>query len=171
MYINEEADMGFYTRVGVIPFTNLTSERNASEKVTSSFITELLKLEAVDVATMGDFTRVVSDVVKGGLTNSLVDLTSEQARIIGEQTNVEGIFVGAVQEYGMVRSGQEQFPLVSVIVRFIDAPTGRVVWSYEVTRKGGPKFPIFSFGETHTLGAMTTKVTSEIARSFGQAAK
>jgi hypothetical protein len=167
MYVNDEADFGFYSRVGVVPFSNLSSDRNASEKMTSSFMTELLMLNSVAVANQGDIELVFDEVVKQAMVNVVDELTSEQAVAIGEQAQVEGIFVGAVKDFGMVRSGQEEFPLVALIVRFIDCQTGRVVWSYETSRKGGPKFPIFSFGETHTLGEMTTKVCREVAQSFG----
>jgi len=171
MYVNEEADFGFYSRVGVVPFSNLTNDKNASEKVTSSFTTELLLLNTVSVANQGDLEKVFSAVVKQAMVNAIEELTSEQAMAIGEQAQVEGLFVGAIKDFGMVRSGQDEFPLVAVIVRFIDCQTGRVVWSYETSRKGGPKFPIFSFGETHTLGEMTTKVCREIAGSFGNVSR
>ncbi|HPI32638.1 MAG TPA: hypothetical protein PLR32_04930 [candidate division Zixibacteria bacterium] len=171
LYVNREADMGFYSKVGVLTFANLTSDQNAAEKVTASFITELLMLDAVSVANAGDFNKAASETIKGDFANALEDLTSEQAFQLGQAAGVEGIFVGAVSQYGMVRSGQTEFPLVAVIVRFVDCQTGAVVWSYETSRKGGPKFPIFSFGETHTLGEMTTKVCREVAGAFGQIAR
>ncbi len=171
MYVNPEADMAFYQNVGVLSFSNLTSDRTASEKVTSSFITELLILETVSVANTGDFNSAAATIIEGGLTNAVEEVTSEEAFLIGQETGVEGIFVGAVKHYGMTRSGQEEFPLVSVIVRFIDCQTGRVVWSYETSQKGGPKFPVFSFGETHTLGAMTTNVCRDVAQAFGKVSR
>ena len=168
MYVNQEADMGFYQRVGVLSFSNLTADRTASGKVTSSFVTELLMLETVSVVNTGDFNTAASQVIKSDMVNALEELTSEQAQQIGQAAGVEGFFIGAVKEFGMVRSGQEEFPLVSLIVRFIDSQTGLVVWSYETSQKGGPKFPIFSFGETHTMGEMTTKVCRDVAQSFGR---
>ena len=170
-YVNDEADFGFYSKVGVIGFSNLSSDKNASEKVTSSFVTELLLLNTVSVANQGDLDKVANAVIKAGMVNVLDELTSEHAVAIGEQAQVEGLFVGAVKDFGMVRSGQDEFPLVAVIVRFVDCQTGRVVWSYETSRKGGPKFPIFSFGETHTMGEMTTKVCREVAESFGKVSR
>jgi hypothetical protein len=79
------------------------------------------------------------------------------------------VFVGAVHEYAMVRVGSDEFPIVGIIVRLFDCQSGKVVWSYEITRRGGPKFPIFSFGETHTLGDMATKVCREAAGNFAEA--
>lgn len=168
MYISDEADLAFYQRVGVIPFANFASDRNAAEKVTSTFTNELLMMQSLAVINQGDLNGVISTSVTRDITNAMEDFTAEEFAAIGEAAGVEGVFVGAVKDFSMVRSGQEEFPLVALVVRFVDCPTGRVVWSYEVSRKGGPKFPIFSFGETHTLGEMTSKTCHEIAQSFGR---
>ena len=55
VYINEEADFGFYQTVGVVPFSNMSNDRAASDKVTADWVTELLIGRKVQVATMGDF--------------------------------------------------------------------------------------------------------------------
>jgi hypothetical protein len=170
-YVNPEADFGFYKKVGVLPFSNLSTDRNASEKVTSAYVTELLMGGKVQVASMGDLLVAYKNVVKDERANLPEQLKVEEAQAIGTTGDVQGLFVGAVHEFGMVRSGQEEFPLVSISVRFIDCQSGKVVWSYEVTKKGGPKFPIFSFGETHTLGDLTAKICREAAASFAGSLK
>jgi len=166
LYVNEEADFGFYQRIGLLPFSNLSGDRNATEKVTSSFLTELLIGSRVDIAIMGDMLKSYRNVVKDERSNLPEQLTAEEAQAIGKDANVQGILVGVVRDYSQVRSGQADFPLVSVAVRFIDCQSGKVIWTYEITRKGGPKFPIFSFGETHTLGDMTAKVCRKVADAF-----
>lgn len=165
-YINPEADFAFYQTVGVIPFSNLTSDRQAAEKVTSSFTTELLMHEEITVVNSGDFFKEVREVIKGERTNHPEEFTSEEALALGKAAQVNGVFVGAVRDYGMVRIGSDEFPLVGIIVRLYDCQSGKIVWSCEITRRGGPKFPIFSFGEVHTLGEMTTKVCREAAGRF-----
>jgi len=170
-FVNQEADFGFYGRVGVIPFSSLTGDRTAADKVTSSFITELLMINAVEVAPAGDFYKTVREVVKGERVNLPEELTSLEAAALGQAAGVQGIFVGAVRDFGMVRVGSDEFPLVGLIVRFIDCSSGKVVWSYETTRRGGPKFPIVSIGETHTLGELTTKVCRDVAGRFAAAIK
>jgi hypothetical protein len=170
-YVNQEADFGFYERVGVIPFSNLTSDRTAGEKLTSSFTTELLMQNVCEVAGGGDFFKAVRETIKGEKVNYPEEVSSEEALALGKAAGVQGVFVGAVKDFGQARVGAEEFPLVGLIVRFIDCQSGKVVWSYEVTRRGGPNFPVFSFGETHTLGEMTTKVCREIAHRFAAAVK
>ncbi len=170
-YVNPEADFGFYTKVAVLPFSNLSADRNAADKVTSAFVTELLIGGRVQVAGMGDVLTAYKTIVKDERTNLPEQLKAEEAKAIGTTAEVQGLFVGSVKEYSMVRSGQEDFPLVSIIVRFIDCQSGKVVWSHEITQKGGPKFPIISIGETHTLGDLTAKVCRETVQSFGKSLK
>lgn len=170
-YINPEADFAFYEQLGVIPFSNLTSDRMAAEKVTTSFTSELLMHEDLAIVNSGDFFKSVKEVIKGERANYPEEFTSEEALALGKAAQVQGVFVGAVRDYGMVRVGSEEFPLVGIVVRLFDCQSGKVVWSFEVTRRGGPKFPIFSFGESHTLGDMTTKVCREAAGRFATAAK
>jgi hypothetical protein len=165
-YVNEEADFSFYKSVGVIPFSNLTSDRTAGDKMTAAFVTELLMGKSLQMPPAGDFVKGMRTVIKDDRPNLIDAVTAEEAKAIGEATKVQGFFVGTVEDFAMVRTGQDEFPLVSVTVRFLDCQTGTVVWSYHVTRKGGPKFPIFSFGETHTLGNMTSNICREVATSF-----
>jgi len=170
-YVNQEADFAFYERIGVIPFSNLSNDRTAGEKMTSSFTTELLMQNVCEVAGGGDFFKAVRESIKGDKVNYPEELSSEEAMALGKAAGVQGVFVGAVKDFGQARVGSEEFPLVGVLVRFVDCQSGKVVWSYEVTRRGGPKFPVLSFGETHTLGEMTTKVCREIAHRFAAAVK
>jgi hypothetical protein len=170
-YINPEADFAFYQHVGVIPFSNLTGDRTAAEKVTSSFTTELLMHNEIQVVNSGDFFKAVREAIKGERTNYPEEFTSDEALALGKAAHVEGVFVGAVREYGMVRVGSDEFPLVGILVRLFDCQSGKIAWSYEITRRGGPKFPVFSFGETHTMGDMTTKVCREAAGKFAATVK
>lgn len=166
LYVNEEADFGFYQRIGLLPFANLSADRNATEKVTASFLTELLIDSRVDILAMGDMLKSYRNVIKDERSNVPEQLSAEEAQALGKDANIQGILVGVVRDYSQIRSGQTDFPLVSIAVRLIDCQSGKIVWTYEITQKGGPKFPIFSFGETHTLGDMTSKVCRKVADAF-----
>ncbi len=166
MYVNQEADFGFYKRVGILPFSNLSNDKNASEKVTASFLTEMLIGSGIEITSMGDMVKSYRAVIRDDRTNLPEQISGEDAIAPGKEAGVQGIVVGAVREYSLIRSGQTDFPLVSIIVRFIDCQSGKVVWTYEITKKGGPKFPIFSFGETHTLGDMTSTVCRKAANAL-----
>jgi hypothetical protein len=88
--------------------------------------------------------------------------SGEDLAKLGEEAGIQGFFMGTVTEYGMERVGRDAFPLLSVEARLVDAATGRIVWSASRTRRGGPAFPIFGWGEIHTLGELTSEVCHEL---------
>ncbi len=166
IYLNPEADMSFYQKVGVVPFVNLSVDRFAGEKMTSAFVTELLITEKFDVIERGEFDYIVQQVRSSTGGSPSAELTAEQLKAIGDQAGVNGIIEGVVKDYEMIRLGQGSYPLISFSVKLVDAPTGRVVWESNYSTKGGPKLPIISLGETHTLGELSQKVCRKVVRKF-----
>jgi TolB-like protein len=169
-YLNPEADMSFYERIGVVPFINLTSDRFAGEKITSTFVTELLITEKFEVVERGEFDHIVGRVRSSTGGSSSQELTGEQLAAVGEQAGVNGIIEGVVKEYEMIRVGQGTYPLISFNVKLVDAPTGRVVWESSYSAKGGPKLPVVGWGETHTLSELAQKACRNVVREFARKA-
>lgn len=170
-FINKETDWSFYKQLGVMPLVNLSADRYAGEKVQSALITELMLTERFQVVEPGDFNAKVAQILKAAGVPLGQELPLEQIKNIGEKTGVQGIIEGSVREYSTIRVGQADYPLISLNVRMIDVPSGNVVWMTSYTRKGGPKLPIISVGETHTLGELTQKICHDIisdlvARAF-----
>lgn len=164
-FVHPATDIGFYKRLGVVTFTNMTGDRFAGEKMTSSFLTELLLQKKFEVVEPGEFERIITEV-RGSSNAEQQNLGAEQIKLIGEKAGVNGIIEGEVKEFQMTRIGAEDFPLISVTVRLVDAPSGQVVWMSSYTEKGGPKFPVFSFGETRTLGELAQKVCQKMVQDF-----
>jgi TolB-like protein len=165
-YLNPEADMSFYDRIGVVPFINLTSDRFAGEKITSTFVTELLITEKFEVIERGEFDHVVGQVRSSTGGSPSQELTAAQLAAIGEQAGVKGIIEGVVKEYEMIRVGQGTYPLISFNVKLVDAPTGKVVWESSYSGKGGPKLPLVGWGETHTLSELAQKACRNVVKEF-----
>lgn len=159
-FIDPEADLPYYERVGVISFNSLAQDRLAGEKVASIFMTELLTQDFAHVVDAGQFAAAMQRI-RGNKPMSTPWSTTE-LRELCEASEVQGIFMGTVREYEMNRSGRESFPLVSLEARLIDGTTGRIVWSGSATRKGGPAFPLFGWRETHTLAEMAATVCRDI---------
>jgi len=166
IYLNPEADMSFYQKVGVVPFINLTRDRFAGEKMTNTFMTELLITKKFDVVERGEFEHIVRQVRASAGTSPAEELTSAELKAIGEQAGVNGIIEGVVKEYEMIRIGQGSYPLISFSVKLVDAPTGKVVWKSSYSIRGGPKLPIISVGETYTLGELAQKACRKVVRKF-----
>lgn len=165
-FVHPQTDIGFYKKLGVVTFRNLTGDRFAGQKMTSSFVTELLLSKKFDVVEPGEFERIVADVLKGTAGSEEQELNAEQLKAIGEKAGVQGVIEGEVREFQMTRIGSEDFPLISLAIKLVDAPSGQVIWMSSYTAKGGPKFPIFSFGETRTLGELAQKVCRKMVQQF-----
>ncbi len=163
-FLDPEADLPYYRTVGIIPFTTLAGDPVAGQKVSDVFFTELLHLRFAQVVEPGQFTAAMSKA-RGGTPVTSAWSTPELAKL-GEETGVQGVFMGTVRDFDMVSVGRDEFPLVSLEVRLVDAATGRVVWTASRTRRGGPAFPIFGWGEIHTLGELVSRVCRELLASL-----
>ena len=163
VFIDADADIEFYERAAVTPFWNSGGDRTASDQLTDSFVTALMIAEKFTVTEPGHFRHLLAEVAtQASATNR--GLTPEQARELGEQAEIEAIFEGSILAYEMIRIGQNQYPLISVELRMLDAQTGRLVWTTTVTRKGGPGFPFFGFGQIRTLPELAAIVVDDLVR-------
>ncbi len=164
VYTHPEADLGFYTKVGVLPFKSLAGDRFAGEKFGIEFTTALLAAELFEVVDYGVF---VNQVVQAIGTRTPPDGPSQDhLKKIAEATGVQGVFYGTVMQYEMVPSSSGNFPVISVEARFVDAETGTVVWQATVTERGGPKTPIIGVGETHTLGELSQSICQAMIKKI-----
>jgi hypothetical protein len=169
-FIHPDADFSYYQKVGVLPFSNQSEDRLAGEKVTEHFMTELLIKGQLEVMDPGQFNAMVTQVLRGAVSGTSAEFTPAEVTQIANVAGVQGIFMGIVHEYRMTQLGGEQYPVISMTVKFIDAQTGKVVWQSNVNAQGGPNLPIVSIGETFLLGAMTQKVSREVVKDFADKA-
>jgi len=151
-----DADLGFYTNVGVIPFIALGRDRFAGEKFSIEFTTALLAIGEFEVVDYGVFVNQLIKTV--GSRNPGDGVSVEQLQKIAEASGVQGVFHGTVMEYEMVGG----FPVISVEARLLDTQTGTVVWMATITERGGPKTPIIGVGEVHTLGELSQKICKRL---------
>lgn len=164
VYIHPEADLAFYSKVGVLPFRSLAGDRFAGEKIGIEFTTALLAEGLFDVYDYGVFVNEVLQAI--GERTPPDGPSQEQLKKIAEATGVQGIFYGTVMQYDMVPTSSGTFPTISVEARFIDVETGTVVWMVTMTERGGPKTPIIGIGETHTLGELAQNMCKEIVNKI-----
>lgn len=166
-FFHPEMDFTFYQKMGVLPFANQSDDRLAGEKMTEHFMTELLIWGELTVMEPGQLQGVVAQVAKtAAAPGADFDLSPAHLSQIAEVAGIQGIFKGVVHDYKMIQLGGEQYPLISITLKFIDAPTGTVVWQNSTTATGGPNLPIVSIGESFTLGHLSQKVSREMAKDF-----
>lgn len=165
-YSNPQVDSSFYKKVGLLPLRNNVEDRLAGEKIGEVFLTELLIAGEMDVMDQGQFNAVVSQTLKTNAPLGELNLSNAQLKEIAEFAGVQGVFMGSVNDYKTVSLGGEQYPMITMTMKFLDAPSGTIVWQNTTSATGGPNLPIVTIGETFTLGALSQKVCREIVRDF-----
>lgn len=165
-FLNPDADMAFYETVAVAPFENLSGDVAAGAAVARVFRTHLWARGFQHVVSDGDWAKAEREVRGELKLDAAQPLPDDAIRQIGEILGAQGVFLGSVREYSMQRVGQDEFPLVAITLEFVDAASGSVVWDISLSERGGPKFPFFGFGETHTLPELTAKLCERAARDL-----
>jgi len=165
-FLNPQVDFSFYNRIAVIPFKSLASDQLAAEKMTEFFMLELLIAGEREVMEQGQFNNVVYQVTKLPHPFGRQEFSTAQFTQIAEFAKVQGFFMGTIHEYSMITVGGEQYPLIAMTVKFIDAPTGTLVWQNTLTAAGGPNLPVISIGETFTLNELSQKICRRIVKDF-----
>jgi hypothetical protein len=165
-FVDQEADIAYYERVAVAPFMSLSQDQLAGQKVADIFFAELLETGFAQVVEPGQLLAAMIKA-RGGtpLTNPW---STEEIAKLGAEIGIQGIFMGTVRDYRMEQVGRDSFPHVSLEIRFVDATSGRIVWTADQTRRGGPGVPILGTGEIHTLGELTSDMCSEMLDSLPQ---
>ncbi len=131
-YTSEQMDFSAVRTVAVLPFQNLTSDDQASERVRDAFMVVLLATEGIYVLPPGEVARGVNRVgIRTPATPNIEEITKLQT-VIG----VDAVITGVLREYGAVRSGSAEANLVSLSLQMIETQTGIIVWSGASTRGG-----------------------------------
>jgi hypothetical protein len=115
-----------------MPFTNLSRDTLAGERVRDVFANALLATGAVYVLPQGEVARTVSRVnVPSPATPSGDDVVK-----LCQALKADAVITGVVKEYGEIRSGSAQSNVASLSVQMLEGSTGKVVWA-AATTKGG----------------------------------
>ena len=170
VYINPNVNFRFIKKVAVLTFENLSTDRFADKKVRDIFVTTLLASEVVDVPELGDILQVMNTIgiaqgqngFNSQPSKSTATIGKETARALGQGLGVQGIILGSVEEYSIIRGTSGSFPEVSITLRMIDPKTGSIIWAVAHTEQGGRILPsILGVGE-ETLTETAMKASKSI---------
>ncbi len=131
-YLDPNMDFGAVRTVAVMPFTNLSRENTAGERVRDVFSTALISTGALMVVPPGEVQRAISG--QGVVIPSAPSV--EEVGKLGKVLKADAIITGTVREYGEVSSGSARGNVVSVSVQMMDAASGKVIWTAASTRGG-----------------------------------
>lgn len=157
-YHDPNMDFGTLRSVAVMPFSNLTQNQNASDRVRDVFMTMLQATGAVYVLPPGEVGRGISR------TNPAVPvaLTPEEVVAFSKIVKADAVITGAVREYGEVRSGTATANVISVSVKLMEAQTGKVVWSASSTEGGISTADRLFGGGGQPINAVTEKAVKDL---------
>lgn len=161
-YIRPGIDLRTVTKVAVMPFENLTTDRYAGKKIQNLMITELLRTRRVDVVEPGEIYKIIraSDLL------SLNALSIENIKNIGRQLNVQAVLLGSVHAFGVARGVTVSYPEVTLHCMLFDTASGAILASTEQT-SGGTGFWTRHFkAEGPTLDETAEDAVKVIVRSI-----
>jgi hypothetical protein len=125
-------DFSAIRTVAVLPFANLTNERQAGERVRDVFITTLLANSDIYVLSTGEVFR---GIVTAGISDRSAPSAEEVKRLAGI-IKANAVITGVVKEYGTVRSGSVTADVISLSLQMVEAQTGKIVWAVSTTKGG-----------------------------------
>ncbi len=161
VYVNPAADMAFYKKVAVLPFTNMSGDGMAGQRVTRAFVTELIMTDRYQIVEPEEFYFALSKI--SGLPGPDAGYDMEKLKQAATAAGATGILRGAVTEYQMQRSGGgTEIPVIAFDVELIDVNTGDVAWRSSVTMRGKGRFPIVGGGGVKSLGSLTQRACEEL---------
>lgn len=131
-YHDPSMDFSALRTIAVMPFVNLTRERQAAERVRDTFTNNLLSTGALYVIPSGEVARGIS---RSGIVNAAEPSSGEIAKLAAI-IKADAVVTGVVREYGQVRSGASSANIISLSMQMIEAQTQKVVWTAS-SSKGG----------------------------------
>lgn len=131
VYYHPDANLAYIKKVAVLPFVNVSNNKNAHELVRDVFVTELLSSGLFEVVNYGETLRAL----KEREISDVKGLSTEEAKRVGKRLDVQGIIIGTVNEYGMTGRNLP-YPEVSISISMIEVPSGVFVWKASHTAKG-----------------------------------
>lgn len=131
-FVNPRFNFGFVERVAVLPFENLSTDRQAGARATRLMVTELLSSGAAEVVEPGEVQAALD-----ALGPRIVRPSTEQVIALGESLGVQALILGTVNQSESIRSGTRSIPVVSLDVHMVETETGAAVWAATATARGG----------------------------------
>jgi hypothetical protein len=152
-YLHPTVDFSHIHRCAVVPYQNLTQDNFADERLQSAFLSEVLHDGKI---TMLDPEETAS-AMRGLKISEGSPLAPEQFVALGKALNVEGIFFGTVEEYGVSRNSRRPIYEVTASFGLAETETGNLIWRSRVHADGSSFWKKIFGGESASLYSVSRK--------------
>jgi len=157
-YKDPKMDFGSIYTVTVMPFTNLSKEPLAADRVRDVFMTMLLASGEVYVVPAGEVARTIA---LAGIPNPAAPST-EEAKKVASLVKADAIITAVVREYGEARSGSASANVISLSLQMTEAQTGKVVVSVSSTMGGIGIMDRLFGGGGEPMNTITEKAVKDV---------
>ncbi len=131
-YHDPDVDFALLRTIAVMPFSNLTTDKLAAERVRSTFINSLFSTGALYVIPTGEVARGIS---RAGIENPWA-LSGEEVAKLAAIVGADSVITGVVTEYGEVRSGAVASNVISVSMQMVEKESRKIIWTASTTQGG-----------------------------------
>ena len=157
-FVNENVDFGRIRRCAVLPMRNLSQDQGAAERVQSVFLTELLKAgKGLQIVEPGETNAALREL----RLNTAEPIQPARLVELGRRLGADGIFGGAVLEYGIEQGSRDRVTLVTAEFDLSETETGSLIWKTEIQGKGTSLWRKLFGGEPASLYAVTRDVARQ----------
>jgi len=158
VYRNPNMDFGAIQSIAVLPFSNLTRDNLAADRVRDVFINKLLSTGAVYVLPVGEVAKGIATV---DIQNPFFPSPEEIVKL-GPIIKAQAVITGVVKEYGEVRSGTTTANLISLSLQMIETQTGKIVWTASTTKGGVSIWDRLFGGGGQPMNDITEKAVNDL---------
>ncbi|MFH0808920.1 MAG: hypothetical protein V2A77_00385 [Pseudomonadota bacterium] len=163
-YVRPEADFSFIKRVAILPFENLTQNKDDGERLRKMFACELLASGLVDVASLGETTAACT---KAGLESGAAVKPSDAKSLCGGLA-VQALLYGTVSALGESRSsGPASSSGAEVAVTFVMVDeAGATMWSSNIVTSGGGFWTYYMGGRGESVHETSLRAIRRAIRTL-----
>lgn len=148
-------------RVAILPLANYSPTREAPASVAPVLFAELgaAQYEVVEAGQVEAALEREPWLLLDRIPPDLVDR-------FGTELGANALLVGSLLAYGYREAGGERIPQVSLSLRLLATPGGRVLWSAVHSRDGADGEWLFGIGRVYSLEQLTTRTLHEMLRTM-----
>jgi TolB-like protein len=148
-------------RVAVLPFKNLSKDRNAGMIVSHLFLVQLFKHELFEPVEYGDIRKAMVDL----RVRRKGELRYEHANGLSSLLGAGAILTGTVEDFSE-GVAQTYPPSVAISARLLDGRNNKIVWFNTHKLDGEDKITAFDWGKMRAPDIVAHAVVSELVNSM-----
>lgn len=161
-YHDPEMEFSALRTIAVMPFSNLTGDKLAAERVRNTFMTSLMATGVVYVIPSGE---VVRGIRRAGLEHPMVPSIEDVVKLAAI-IRADAVITGVLKEYGEVRSGTTTANIISLSMQMIERETRKVVWTAATTKGGINAFDRLFGGGGKPMNDVTEAAIDDILKKL-----